>query len=401
MGYPTMPNFTNGTTPKTWNTSEKGSPRKRHFQSRISLKAFSLIVTSICIGFVLGNRQNGAQRYNTDVARGPRGQRYEEKGSSLDEQDELPAIAPINETLSALLIEKGSEHEFITDCSGLRSFKFLDTVRGTNVTDLVSMLTSNDENRKPIATRVEVGGVPCAGEDVCCVKKFWFRFGSTDVEVFKQILQDHYLKILYPFSSHEKVRGSIKNILDAGANAGFSTYMLRMLFPDATIVSVEPDPINFKVLERNTKDLGNIHLVQGGLWNESANITLVGNHGDWGRVFQKVDEGGTRAFSMADLQEEYGIESFDLVKMDIEGAESIVLGPEADTSWLNNTKVLFIEIHDFFGGYFGVSEHGETSRRVDSALMATSDSVVKLSDNEHTVYLTKSLLEYTLDDKVN
>mmetsp|Transcript_7862 Transcript_7862/g.15814 ORF Transcript_7862/g.15814 Transcript_7862/m.15814 type:complete len:399 (-) Transcript_7862:52-1248(-) len=382
----------------TWNSGEKGSPRKRHLSSKIPLKALSLIFTSLCIGFVVGNRQKVVQRANTGGTRASGQRSVEEAGGGPHGSDGFADIVPVNDTLSTVLIDKGSEHRFVRDCSGLRSFSFVDRVRGTNVTDLVSILTSMEENRKPIATRVQVSGVPCAGEDVCCVRRFWFRFGSTDVEVFRQVLQDHYLKILYPFSSSEYARGGITNILDAGANAGFSTYMLRMLFPDATIVSVEPDPANFKILERNTKELGNVHLVHGGLWNESGNIKLVGDHGDWGRVFQKVEEGGSRAFSVADLQEMHGIDSFDLVKLDIEGAESIIFGPEADTSWLNRTKLCIIEVHDFFGGYFGVSEHGETSRRVDSALMGTPSDMVKLSDNEHKIYLTQSLLDLVLHE---
>lgn len=381
-----------------WNSGDKGSPKKRHVSSGIPLKTLSLIFTCLCIGFVVGNRQALLPRHSADGARGSGQRSVDEAGSGLQGSHDSVDIIPINETLSTLLIGKGSEHRFVKKCSGLRSFSFVDRVRGTNVTDLVSILTSMEENRKPIATRVQVGGVPCAGEDVCCVRKFWFRFGSTDVEVFRQVLQEHYLKILYPFSASEYVRGGIKNILDAGANSGFSTYMLRTLFPDATIVSVEPDIVNFKVLQRNTKGLENVHIVHGGLWNESGNIKLVGDHGDWGRVFKKVEDGGSKAFSVADLQAMFSIDSFDLVKLDIEGAESMVFDPEADISWLNRTKLCIIEVHDFFGGYFGVSEDGETSRRVDSALMGGSKDVVKLSDNEHTVYLTQSLLDSVLQE---
>ncbi len=37
----------------------------------------------------------------------------------------------------------------------------------------------------------------------------------------------------------------------AGANVGFTSLLLSLLYPDATIVSVEPDPGNFAQLQKN------------------------------------------------------------------------------------------------------------------------------------------------------
>ena len=39
----------------------------------------------------------------------------------------------------------------------------------------------------------------------------------------------------------------------AGANAGMATVMFKLLFPNATIVSLEPDPGNYAALKRNTQ----------------------------------------------------------------------------------------------------------------------------------------------------
>lgn len=38
----------------------------------------------------------------------------------------------------------------------------------------------------------------------------------------------------------------------AGANAGFSTILFKLLWPEATVVMLEPDPSNFAMLSRNT-----------------------------------------------------------------------------------------------------------------------------------------------------
>ena len=42
-------------------------------------------------------------------------------------------------------------------------------------------------------------------------------------------------------------------VLHAGAYTGFTTVLFKLLFPNATIVALEPDPGNFKALQRNTQ----------------------------------------------------------------------------------------------------------------------------------------------------
>lgn len=39
----------------------------------------------------------------------------------------------------------------------------------------------------------------------------------------------------------------------AGGNAGFSTSLFKLLWPEATVVTLEPDPSNFAALKRNTQ----------------------------------------------------------------------------------------------------------------------------------------------------
>lgn len=38
----------------------------------------------------------------------------------------------------------------------------------------------------------------------------------------------------------------------AGANAGYSTVLFKLLWPEATVVMLEPDSSNFAMLRRNT-----------------------------------------------------------------------------------------------------------------------------------------------------
>jgi len=170
----------------------------------------------------------------------------------------------------------------------------------------------------------------------------------------------------------------------------------RSLFPSAIIVSVEPDPSNALVLRENTAHLPNVHVVEAGLWDVTGKIALKGNHGQWGRVFQRVDDddpSGMLAYSVSHIMRKFDIPRFDLVKMDIEGSEAVVLGGQ-DVRWLQDVKVLFAEVHDMFAGYFGLSqERQEVTEIVERVVFSKMKGAVRTEDNEHVVYFGPGVVE--------
>lgn len=184
--------------------------------------------------------------------------------------------------------------------------------------------------------------------------------------------------------------------LRLGANAGFSTTLFKLLWPDATIVSVEPNPKNFETLKKNTAAFKNVHPINAGLWGHKAKIGQIGNHGEWGLVFQEVgakDKDGMQAYGVWDLAKMHDIPFFDFVKIDIEGAEGQVFAPGADISWINKASAISLEIHDFFHGYFNLGKN-EISSRVAEAFKSRPYGMT--TDNEHTIYARYSLLKTLL-----
>lgn len=326
-----------------------------------------------------------------------------ERSTDSQDIDDTPLDPPndIAERTSGLLWNVTFDHRFFRHCKP--SHFVMDPLEIADVHGLVWTFTSEAErhrgnNERPYAA-VTVDGVPCATNPntACCKNKFWLRFGSTDVNVFDQVINQHFLKLLYPFSESQ-VASDVKFILDAGANCGISTYILKALFPTAMIVSLEPDAENFKMLTRNTEQLDNVHILNGGLWNETTKIKLSGNHGDWGRVFKKVpdsDKDGMLAYSIRDLLKKFDIPNFDMIKMDIEGSEAVVLASDSDISWLGSTNVLFMEVHDFFAGYFGLGEGKEVTNIVHNAISKTA-GFVEFSDNEHTLFIQEAFLQRTI-----
>eukprot|EP00887_Chlorella_sp_A99_P001000 scaffold5.g1000.t1 len=162
-----------------------------------------------------------------------------------------------------------------------------------------------------------------------------------------------------------------------------------ILDADATIVSVEPNTTNFRVLEKNTEGMENVNLLHAGLWGKMAKIGLAGFHGAWGNVFKEVGwkQKGLQAYSVKDIAKMFDIPAFDMVKIDIEGAEGMVFAPGTDLSWVDDVKVGVMEVHDWFAGYFGLRAVGS---RVKNAFDERFDTAW---DNEHVVFMRKSFTQ--------
>jgi len=136
-------------------------------------------------------------------------------------------------------------------------------------------------------------------------------------------------------------------IVDLGANiGGFALFMFES-YPKAKVVSVEAAPDTYGILKRN-QELNaqrNWDVVQTAVWSENGYVNLDRRQASTGH---RIAENGTDGESIParrldDILADAGIDQIDLMKMDIEGAESDVV-PEFEAVF-EHTKVLVIEIH--------------------------------------------------------
>ena len=175
---------------------------------------------------------------------------------------------------------------------------------------------------------------------------------STDFEVFKQIfIHQEYYSVLSFFISNEV---KLENMIDAGANIGLTSVFIKSMFPDAKIACIEPENENFKVLEENLKSFSvdnSVQLFKAGLMGVSNLNLTVGSQfrggGDWAKqtVLSDVDT-TLKSISIKNICEKMNFNYIDLLKIDIEGAETFLIEAETDLSFLTFTKVIAIEIHD-------------------------------------------------------
>jgi FkbM family methyltransferase len=124
-----------------------------------------------------------------------------------------------------------------------------------------------------------------------------------------------------------------------------ASIMFALKYPAATIIAIEPEPCNFAALVRNTSPYKNVIPIHAALWQQDGEVALAPSNAHPKGAFQVVENGSQRvpAITMETLMRDTGINSIDLLKVDIEGAEKEVF---EFCPWINKVRVISIELHD-------------------------------------------------------
>lgn len=115
-------------------------------------------------------------------------------------------------------------------------------------------------------------------------------------------------------------------IVDCGAHVGFFTLLANTTFPNAKILSLEPNPENFKCLQIHAMhNCLSAELINAALAREAGEASFAG-HGFLGSLVAVGTAGSIRVRTVAldDLIAQRQPERL-IVKMDIEGAENELL----------------------------------------------------------------------------
>ena len=140
-----------------------------------------------------------------------------------------------------------------------------------------------------------------------------------------------------------------RRIIDGGGNIGLTAAYLATKYPQAEIVSFEPDSENFEWLSRNVAPYQYVRPMKGGIWSRSAYLLVkdmgLGNNG----FMVEETSGGTpnaiQAWSIPDVMQLMHWDNCDIVKLDVEGSEKEIFSENYE-GWLPKTKVLIVELHD-------------------------------------------------------
>jgi FkbM family methyltransferase len=140
-------------------------------------------------------------------------------------------------------------------------------------------------------------------------------------------------------------------IFDLGANIGCTMAHFACLYPGATIVGVEMDKSNTDLCKANVAPWGDRCLVvEGAIWYEDGEVKYEHGEGIEDGYSVSVAPGlsertvTAQAFSLNSLVDRFARDrKVDFMKMDIEGAEKLVLS--RNTEWAASVNAIKVELH--------------------------------------------------------
>ena len=161
-----------------------------------------------------------------------------------------------------------------------------------------------------------------------------------DSASFLSAYKEIFLREIYAFKSPQEA----PNILDLGANIGLSVLFFKRLYPQSEITAFEADPALFEILKKNIYGNGfnDVKLLNKAIWHKNEIINFSVEGADGGRIAQKKD-GNLVQVQAIDLNEYLTEHHVDFLKMDIEGAEGLVL--TACEKSLSKIRWIFVEYH--------------------------------------------------------
>lgn len=175
-------------------------------------------------------------------------------------------------------------------------------------------------------------------------KKFVFH---ADSRVDLAALYEIFVKEEYVFDYKISDSQNTEVILDLGANIGDTAIFYSILFPEAKIFAIEPNPNVLEKLEKNAKQFPNIKICKCAISDTTGKINLDFGDSHLGSSIntreQNTNSVEVDVYNLRDFCEKEKIDRVDILKFDIEGAEEYLL----KSDFIKTNVVQFVgEMHD-------------------------------------------------------
>lgn len=186
------------------------------------------------------------------------------------------------------------------------------------------------------STATEVRRTTVLGRTVSFFDWYWL------IEMYEEI----FLRSQYRFEAVS----STPLVIDVGSNIGLSILYFKGLFPEARIVGFEPDPEAFSVLSENVRENGlqDVELVNEAVYDGAESVVLHGDPATPGSPQASTREGrlsGVEKVVSATRLSERITERVDYLKLDVEGAECVVISELEKSGKLELVDRMSIEYH--------------------------------------------------------
>lgn len=170
-------------------------------------------------------------------------------------------------------------------------------------------------------------------------KKSFFFIKRSIKYLFKEI----FIKKTYHFST---VNNS-PVIFDCGANVGLATIYFKSIYPNSKVIAFEADAITHNILRNNLIDYSNVTTYQKALVDFEGEIKFFYNKQEAGDLGMSINERYFKDFEIvpATKLSNYIETEVDLLKLDIEGAEDLVIKDLISSKKIRYIKQMIIEYH--------------------------------------------------------
>ena len=168
-----------------------------------------------------------------------------------------------------------------------------------------------------------------------------YRFRVPDALSFIWQYREIFVDEFYKFSTTDPK----PVIFDCGTNIGTSVVYFRQNYPNARIVAFEADEHISATLQENLRQnqISGVEVITKAVWTNDKGIWFGSDQADSASIFSQTDRKLVPSIRLRDvLLRETQI---DMLKMDIEGAESAVLTDCHDA--LGHVQNLFVEFHAY------------------------------------------------------
>lgn len=146
-----------------------------------------------------------------------------------------------------------------------------------------------------------------------------------------------------------------KTVIDLGANIGLSSIFFAANYQSCRIFAVEPNPNTYKLLNVNLHKLineGRCTTLQAAVWGKERNLAVDrSRESEHYSVFAAIEpadpnpvEAEIAGVTIKQIIERSGFDHIDLMKVDIEGAETELF--KGDLNWLKRVRCIAIEFHE-------------------------------------------------------
>lgn len=185
---------------------------------------------------------------------------------------------------------------------------------------------------------------------------------------------------------------------DVGSFTGLYTCFAVNALPDENVVTFEPNPSNLERLRRNVAYNGSPRIREMVLSDASGTVEFdnpTRARDDWGARGSIAPEASDEAITVEarsgdELVERGELPAPTVVKIDVEGAELLVIGGMADALASDRCRLVYCEVHRESDERRSVESYGSTPADVERRLESLGFATERLDDREAEFFLKGS-----------